>query len=101
VEAACLLGPGLPHAVALACAPRTASWSPQQIAALVSDLLARAEAARRRGEVPWSDLAAVRVLTDSWTDLDLVTSTGKPRRTAIADHYRHLLTLPEPTRAHA
>jgi long-subunit acyl-CoA synthetase (AMP-forming) len=101
VAAACLLGPGLPHAVALVCAPRAATWSPQQIAALEDDLLARAEAARRRGEVPWSDLAAVRVLTDSWPDLHLVTSTGKPRRTAIAERYHHLLTLPEPTRVPA
>ncbi|MGR3935258.1 AMP-binding protein [Streptomyces sp. BRA346] len=95
VTAACLLGPGLPRAVALVCAPRTAAWAPQRIAALEDDLFTRAEAARRRGEVPWSDLAAVRVLSDSWTDLGLVTSTRKPRRTAIADRYRHLLTLPE------
>lgn len=101
VDAACLLGPGLPRAVALVCAPRAATWSPQQIAALEDDLLARAEAARRRGEVPWSDLAAVRVLSDSWPDLDLVTSTGKPRRAAIADRYRDLLTLPEPARVPA
>ncbi|MET8816072.1 AMP-binding protein [Streptomyces sp. NPDC004549] len=97
VTAACLLGPGLPRAVALVCAPRAAAWSPQQVAALEGDLLARAEEARRQGEVPWSDLSAVHVLPDSWPDLGLVTSTGKPRRTAITDRYRHLLTLPERT----
>ncbi|MEU5240949.1 AMP-binding protein [Streptomyces lydicus] len=101
VAAACLLGPGLPRAVALVFVPRAAAWNPQRIAVLEDDLLARAEAARRQGEVPWSDLTAVRVLSDSWPDLGLVTSTGKPRRTAIAECYRHLLTLPEPTRAPA
>ncbi|MYR56851.1 AMP-binding protein, partial [Streptomyces sp. SID625] len=101
VTAACLLGPDLPCAVALVCAPRSAVWSPQQITALEDDLLTRAEEARRRGQVPWSDLAAVRVLSDSWPDLGLVTSTGKPRRTAIAERYRHLLTLLEPTRVPA
>lgn len=101
VAAACLLGPGLPRAVALVCAPHAAAWSPQQVTALEDDLLARAEAARRQGQLPWSDLVAVRVLSDSWPDLGLVTSTGKPRRTAIAEHYCHLLTLPERTRVPA
>ncbi|WP_127452733.1 class I adenylate-forming enzyme family protein [Streptomyces sp. B29(2018)] len=101
VTAACLLGPGLPRAVALVCAPRSAAWSPQRIAAFENALLMRAEEARRHGEVPWSDLAAVRVLSDSWRDLALVTSTGKPRRSAIAERYLHLLTLPERARVPA
>lgn len=99
VTAACLLGHGLSRAVALVCAPATATWAPARVAGLERDLHDSAKAARRRGEVPFSDLAAVRVLSDSWPDLGLVTSTGKPRRAAIADRYHHLLTLPEPTRA--
>ncbi|WP_062012186.1 AMP-binding protein [Streptomyces hygroscopicus] len=99
VTAACLLGHGLPRAVALVCAPATATWPPARVAGLERDLHDSAKAARRRGEVPFSDLAAVRVLSDSWPDLGLVTSTGKPRRAAIADRYHHLLTFPEPTRA--
>jgi hypothetical protein len=67
-------------------------------AALERDLLLRAETARQRGELPWSDLAAVRVVTDSWPALGLVTSTGKPRRDLIAARYSRLaaLTLEEP-----
>ncbi|WEH31980.1 AMP-binding protein [Streptomyces sp. AM 4-1-1] len=101
VTAACLLGHGLPRAIALVCAPGTAGWPREQLAGLEDHLHRSAEAARRRGELPWSDLAAVRVLPDSWPDLGLVTSTGKPRRTVIADRYRHLLTLPEPARVPA
>ncbi|MGW7292845.1 class I adenylate-forming enzyme family protein [Streptomyces xiamenensis] len=101
VSAVCLLGHGLPRAIALVSAPGTADWSPERVADLERDLHHSAEAARRHGEVPFSDLAAVRVLADSWPDLGLATSTGKPRRSAIADRYRHLLTHPEPHRVPA
>ncbi|APU15207.1 AMP-binding protein [Actinoalloteichus fjordicus] len=101
VIAACLLGHSLPRAVALVCAPDTATWIPAHVAALQRELHDSAEAARRRGDVPWSDLAAVHVLPDSWADLGLVTSTGKPRRREIHNHYRHLLTLPESAHAPA
>jgi len=101
VDAACLLGAGLPRAVAVVSVPPAAAWPPAATAALEHDLLQHAEEARRRGDLPWSDLAAVRVVTDSWPDLGLVTSTGKPRRDLIAARYSRLAatTLEEP-RAH-
>ncbi|MFE4517396.1 AMP-binding protein [Kitasatospora sp. NPDC056783] len=98
VDAACLLGPGLPRAVALVSAPSTAGWLPDQVAALERDLHHGAETARRNGEVPYCDLAAVRVLSDRWPELLLVTSIGKPRRDLIAVHYSHLLPDLETTR---
>ncbi|WP_217230783.1 AMP-binding protein [Streptomyces anulatus] len=91
VTAACLLGHGLPRAVALVCAPATATWPPGHVTALENELLAAAETARRRGEIPWSDLHTVRVVPDSWDALGLVTSTGKPRRRDITNHYHPLL----------
>ncbi|HEY6787300.1 MAG TPA: AMP-binding protein [Trebonia sp.] len=98
VDAACLLGAGLPRAVAVVSVPGAATWPPRMAAALESDLLRRAEAARQRGDLPWSDLAAVRVVTDSWPALGLVTNTGKPRRDLIAARYSRLaaLTLEDP-----
>ncbi|MEJ8654713.1 AMP-binding protein [Streptomyces sp. MS1.AVA.3] len=100
VRASCLLGDGLPRSVALVCAPESAEWPPEHVAALERDLHQQIEAARRRGEVPFCDLAAVRVLDDSWPELQLVTSTGKPHRDRIATHYHHLLTRTlEPARA--
>ncbi|MFE9424207.1 AMP-binding protein [Kitasatospora sp. NPDC006697] len=99
VDAACLLGPGLPHAVALVSAPGTEGWLPEQVAALEEDLHHGVETARRAGELPYCDLSAVHVLPDRWPELLLVTSTGKPRRDLIAVHYRHLLPALETTRA--
>lgn len=98
VDAACLLGACLPRAVAVVSVPGAATWPSGMAAALERDLLLRAETARQRGELPWSDLAAVRVVTDSWPALGLVTSTGKPRRDLIAARYSRLaaLTLEEP-----
>ncbi|MFG3429551.1 AMP-binding protein [Streptomyces californicus] len=102
VTGACLLGHGLPGAVALVSAPTTATWPPGHVTALENELLAAAETARRRGDLPWSDLRAVRVVPDSWDALGLVTSTGKPRRQDITDHYQPLLsTLKEPAHAPA
>ncbi|MET9260539.1 AMP-binding protein [Amycolatopsis sp. NPDC004079] len=102
VAAACLVGHGRPSAVALVSAPASASWRPGEVAAREQRLLVGAEAARHAGQLPWSDLSAVRIVPDSWTELGLLTSTGKPRRRAIADHYRPLLDLlPEADRAHA
>jgi hypothetical protein len=57
---------------------------------LERDLLRRAGEAQQRGDLPWSDLAAVRVVTDSWAALGLVTSTGKPRPSLIAARYSRL-----------
>jgi long-chain acyl-CoA synthetase len=90
VDAACLLGAGLPRAVAVVSVPPAAAWPPAVTAGLERDLLRRAGEARQRGELPWSDLAAVRVTTDSWAALGLVTSTGKPRRDLIAARYSRL-----------
>jgi long-subunit acyl-CoA synthetase (AMP-forming) len=90
VDAACLLGNGLHRAVAVVSVPVAATWAPAATACLERDLLLRAEQARQRGELPWSDLAAVRVVTDSWPALGLVTSTGKPRRDLIAARYSRL-----------
>ncbi|MFJ4679105.1 AMP-binding protein [Kitasatospora sp. NPDC088783] len=99
VDAACLLGPGLPRAVALVSAPSTANWLPADVTALEGDLHRGVETARRSGELPYCDLAAVHVLPDRWPELLLVTSTGKPRRDLITVHYSHLLPEPETTRA--
>ncbi len=90
VDAACLLGAGLPGAVAVVSVPSAATWATAVTVGLERDLLRHAEEARRRGELPWSDLAAVRVVTDSWPALGLVTSTGKPRRDLIAARYSRL-----------
>jgi len=90
VDAACLLGAGLPRAVAVVSVPPAAAWPPAVTAGLERDLLRRAGEARQRGELPWSDLAAVRVTADSWPALGLVTSTGKPRRDLIAARYSRL-----------
>lgn len=90
VDAACLLGAGLPRAVAVVSVPPAAAWPPAVTAGLERDLLRRAREARQRGGLPWSDLAAVRVTTDSWPALGLVTSTGKPRRDLIAARYSRL-----------
>jgi long-chain acyl-CoA synthetase len=99
VDAACLLGAGLPRAVAVVSVPPAAAWPPAVTAGLERDLLRRAGEARQRGELPWSDLAAVRVTTDSWAALGLVTSTGKPRRDLIAARYSRLAAtaLEEPS----
>ncbi|MGW0883289.1 AMP-binding protein [Streptomyces sp. NPDC002671] len=91
VDAACLLGPGLPRAVALVSAPSTADWLPGEVAALEDHLQRGVETARRSGELPYCDLAAVHVLPDRWPEELLVTSTGKPRRDLIAVRYSHLL----------
>lgn len=99
VDAACLLGPGLPRAVALVSAPTTADWLPDRVAALEGELFHGVETARREGELPYCDLAAVHVLADRWPDLLLVTSTGKPRRDLIAVRYSDLLPTLETARA--
>jgi long-chain acyl-CoA synthetase len=90
VDAACLLGAGLPRAVAVVSVPPASAWPPAVTAGLERDLLRHAEEARQGGELPWSDLAAVRVTADSWPALGLVTSTGKPRRDLIAARYSRL-----------
>lgn len=90
VDAACLLGAGLPRAVAIVSVPPAATWTPAATAGLERDLLRRAGNARQRGELPWSDLAAVLVTADSWPVLGLVTSTGKPRRDLITARYSRL-----------
>ncbi|MFJ6140770.1 AMP-binding protein [Kitasatospora sp. NPDC092286] len=100
VDAACLLGPGLPRAVALVSAPSTADWLPVEVAALEGDLHRGVEQARRSGALPYCDLATVHVLPDRWPEELLVTSTGKPRRDLIAVRYSNLLpTTQEPARA--
>jgi long-chain acyl-CoA synthetase len=90
VDAACLLGAGLSRAVAVVSVPSAATWPSAVTAGLERDLLRHAEQARQRGDLPWSDLAAVRVVTGSWPALGLVTSTGKPRRDLIAARYGRL-----------
>jgi acyl-CoA synthetase (AMP-forming)/AMP-acid ligase II len=90
VDAACLLGAGLPRTVAVVSVPPARAWPPAATAGLERDLLRRAGEARQRGELPWCDLAAVRVVTDSWPALGLVTSTGKPRRDLISARYSRL-----------
>lgn len=97
VDAACLLGPRLPRAIALVSAPTTQHWPQDRVTALERELLGRVETARRAGDLPYNDLAAVHVLPDRWPELLLVTSTGKPRRVPIAAHYNHLLPTPETT----
>lgn len=99
VLAACLIGHGLPAAIALVCAPETATWPPARVTELEHDLCEGAHAARDRGEVPFHDLAAVHVICDPWPAMGLVTSTGKVRRREIAEAYPHLLTAPEDAHA--
>lgn len=91
VLAACLVGHGLAAAIALVCAPETATWPRDRVAELEHALYERARTARHLGELPFSDLAAVRVTDDPWPELGLVTNTGKVRRREIAARYPHLL----------
>ncbi|MFF7098214.1 AMP-binding protein [Streptomyces rubradiris] len=92
VAAACLVGDALPATVALVSAPHTADWPDEQIRALEADLASRLARAQRSGAVPWTDLGAVRVVADTWAELGLATSTGKPRRAQLARHYTQLIT---------
>lgn len=92
VDGACLLGDGLPATIALVSAPATSSWPADQTRALEDALATAIDQAQRDGRVPWTDLSRVHIVTDSWSDEVLVTSTGKPRRDAITTRYAGLLT---------
>ncbi|MER6125937.1 AMP-binding protein [Streptomyces sp. NPDC001795] len=91
VANACLIGDRLPASVALISAPATATWPVEKIRALEDELAAALAQAQHGGHVPWADVGRVHVLPDDWQQESLATDTGKPRRTAIATYYAHLL----------